>query len=87
MGLKNKLFLSCKRASELVDQKLAGEITYVQNMQLRMHLSMCRFCSAYEKQSTFIQRVLEMRLESGNRFKESNPELKQKILDDLKSQD
>lgn len=84
--LKNKLFLSCKRAAELIDRKQSGNITVLQDMQLRMHTSMCKVCTAYEKQSKLLEELLEKKLKSKeNVTEDEKAQLKRKILDRLDS--
>lgn len=84
--LTNKLFLSCKRAAELIDRKESGEITGVERFQLRLHTSMCRACTAYEKQSKLLEKLLEKQLKSKVHISEAEKaELKRKILERLDS--
>ncbi|WP_153631414.1 hypothetical protein [Prolixibacter sp. SD074] len=57
--MKNKimhfLFLSCLKATELIEKKLQVRLTMREKMQLEMHKMMCDACTMYEKQSEFIE--------------------------------
>ncbi len=50
--------LSCKKAATLIDKKAEVKLSWRENMQLTMHKSMCDACTAYEKQSKFIDKAL-----------------------------
>ena len=69
------LFLSCLKATELIEKKLHFKLSITEKLQLRMHKSMCDACTMYEKQSI----VLEKGLSS---LKEDDPD--QNELEQLK---
>ena len=48
------LMLTCKDTSELIVKKDNEELKFYDRMRLMMHLSMCKFCSLFEKQNDFI---------------------------------
>lgn len=48
------LFLSCLKATELIEKKLQFKLSFREKMQLEMHKMMCDACSIYEKQSGLI---------------------------------
>jgi len=54
----NFFMLSCKRATELMSKKEVINLTIIESVQLKMHTSMCKACSAYEKQSENIEKTL-----------------------------
>jgi len=54
------LFLSCLKASELIEKKLHFKLTFREKIQLRIHKSMCDACRIYEKQSTLIEKGISM---------------------------
>jgi len=54
--IMNKLFLSCLRASELIEKKLHFKLSITEKLQLKVHKSMCKACTLYEKQSVFIEK-------------------------------
>lgn len=52
------IFLSCKKASELIDKKESVGISIKENIQLKMHEYACRACAEYHKQSLQIDKML-----------------------------
>ncbi|MDT8394189.1 MAG: hypothetical protein RQ761_10095 [Bacteroidales bacterium] len=56
--LMHFLFLSCLKATELIEKKLYFKLSFNEKMQLKMHKTMCSACSNYEKQSYFLDKVL-----------------------------
>ncbi len=49
---------SCKKASEMVEkQKLFG-LSFFERIKLKLHLSACKACRSYEKQSELIDEIL-----------------------------
>lgn len=68
--LMHTLFLSCLKATELIEKKLLFRLSLSEKIRLEMHKAMCDACSMYEKQS----RTLDMAL--------SNSETKEgKVVD------
>ena len=78
--------LSCKKASALIDKKAEVKLSWKENMQLTMHKSMCDACTAYEKQSKLIDKILHTHIHSHREtnlpFIE-NKELQEKIISKL----
>lgn len=86
--LMNKLMLSCKAATELVEKKQAVGLTAFEGMRLRLHLSMCTACHSYEKQSRSINRMMEQLFTSDkNENIKLSDDRKKKILDQLNRAD
>ncbi|MEX0980695.1 MAG: hypothetical protein WD577_03925 [Bacteroidales bacterium] len=56
----NKLFLSCLKATELVEKKMHFGLTAKERVQLKMHKLMCDVCSSYEKQSVFLEKGISL---------------------------
>jgi hypothetical protein len=54
------LFLSCLRATELIEKKLHFKLSVKEKLQLRTHKMMCKACSNYEKQSIFIEKGISI---------------------------
>ncbi|MAE07864.1 MAG: hypothetical protein CL661_03790 [Bacteroidetes bacterium] len=52
------LFLSCLKATELLEKKLYFKLSLKEKLQLRMHKSMCEACSNYQKQSILIEKAI-----------------------------
>ncbi|RLD56714.1 MAG: hypothetical protein DRJ05_10885 [Bacteroidetes bacterium] len=77
------LMLSCKETSELIIKKDTEELKFYDRMRLMMHLSMCKFCSLFEKQNNFINsniKALDDKV-----VKEFEPGSKEKILQNIKN--
>jgi hypothetical protein len=49
--LMQKLMLSCKKATELIDKKIHSGINREEKVKLYFHTMMCSACNNYEKQS------------------------------------
>lgn len=56
------MFLSCLRATELINKKSDSPLSCVQNLQLKAHKSMCKACSNYEKQTYILDNALQVSL-------------------------
>ena len=57
--IMHKLFLSCLKATELVEKKMHFGLTAKERVQLKMHKMMCDACSNFEKQSEFLEKGIE----------------------------
>jgi predicted anti-sigma-YlaC factor YlaD len=49
------LFLSCLKATELVEKRLHVKLSLADRLRLKLHLTMCSACANYEKQSLTIE--------------------------------
>ena len=56
--IMNRLWLSCKKATELIDKRLFTGLSFKEKIQLRLHKGMCDVCTRYEKQSKKIDDLL-----------------------------
>lgn len=79
--------ISCRKATELTEKKLAGELNWKERAQLMMHRFMCAACRRYGRQSRKIDQLLRRKTdrvseESSNTF--SAEELEKKIREKLK---
>ena len=55
------LFLSCLKATEMIEKKLHFKLSIKEKIQLKLHLMMCDACKKYEKQSILIEKgILKM---------------------------
>lgn len=54
------LFLSCLRATELIEKKLHFSLSWTEKIQLKTHKMMCGACTRYEKQSELIEKGLNI---------------------------
>jgi hypothetical protein len=66
--LMHILFLSCLKATELIEKKFYFKLKLREKLQLSMHKSMCKACQFYEDQSVLIDEALY-------KHKLKNPEL------------
>jgi len=53
------LFLSCLKATELIEKKLHFSLSSKEKYQLKMHKMMCNACRQYENHSYFIDENLK----------------------------
>jgi hypothetical protein len=58
--LTHKLFLSCLKATELIEKRLHFKLSIKEKLQLKVHKMMCSACSNYEKQSIFIEKGISI---------------------------
>lgn len=56
--LLNKFFLSCKKATELIEKRKIEQLNFTEKNQLKIHLSMCRTCNAYQSQSETLDKAV-----------------------------
>lgn len=85
--LMNFLMLSCRKATELIEKKSLTELRWKESVQLKMHTSMCKACSTYEKQSKWLDKILhrqftEQHAEHSDQIIE-NKDLKERITSKL----
>ncbi len=57
--MMNKVVLSCKRATELVEIEKYNHISTIEKFQLRLHLKMCDACNRYNIQSKLIDNLID----------------------------
>lgn len=58
--LMHILFLSCLKATELIEKNFHVKLSITEKLQLKMHKMMCKACTNYKKQSTLIENGLKM---------------------------
>ena len=78
--------LSCKKASELIDMKSVRKLSMKEKVMLRMHTSMCDGCTAYLKQSKFLDNLLHKHTHVSDETKIpqiTNSDLKEQIISNL----
>lgn len=56
------LFLSCLKATELIEKRLHYKLVWHETLQLKVHKKLCDACRTYEKQSFFLDRSLTKKL-------------------------
>ena len=69
------LFLSCWKATELIEKRIHFKLSAREKMQLEAHKMMCSACTNYEKQSILIEKGLQ---------KSSKPDFSESDLQMLK---
>lgn len=75
-----KLMISCQRAGELIEKKNAGELSFVESLQLHAHKAMCDACRLYEKQSEMIDNLLKSKAVKDDFTDEEVGRVKERIL-------
>ncbi len=78
------LFLSCLRATEMIEKKIQARLSIAEELQLMMHKSMCDACSRYEKHSLILERGIAS-FHKSTRLEIDLDHLKKKINDQLES--
>ena len=58
MWVKNVL-MSCRRATKLLEKKELVPLRPIENLELRLHLFACKYCSEYQKQHRVINDLME----------------------------
>lgn len=59
--IMHALFLSCLKATELIEKKIHFRLSAKERVQLKMHKMMCDACASYEKQSVFLEKGISLR--------------------------
>ncbi len=57
--LMQYLFLSCLKATELIEKKIYSKLSLKEQVQLTIHKAMCDACSNYEKDSLLIDKAIQ----------------------------
>jgi len=77
---------SCKKATEMVEKRSITGLTISESLKLKFHLSICKACKAYQKQSELIDTFFENNSGEDNLEVIENNELKSSIIAKLKDQ-
>jgi len=84
--LMHIFFLSCLKATELIEKKFHVKLSFKEQLQLSLHKMMCDACSMYEKQSAILEKGME--LQHNHEHEECDIEqLKKQIASSLKESD
>ena len=78
------MFLSCLKATELIEKKIHFRLSFSERLQLKIHKSMCDACSKYEKQSLFLEKGISS-LQKPSSLEMDLDALKKRITDQLES--
>lgn len=82
--IMNMMVNSCKKTTELIDKQLFMPLTAKEKMQLKVHKSMCKTCTAYEHQSKVIDSIIGKWFTGKSKIKVKLPEeAKAKILEEI----
>jgi hypothetical protein len=89
--LMNFLFLSCIKASELIEKKLDKRLTSREKIQLFVHTKMCDACNAYQKQSKQLDHALNKHFTSDHIDLQKDPphlseQFKKDLLEKIKNE-
>lgn len=57
--LVNSIMLSCKKATELIEKNQVSGLSFKESLQLKAHKMVCEACRNYEKQSIFLEKVIQ----------------------------
>jgi hypothetical protein len=77
--IMHKLFLSCLKATEIIEKGLNFKLSWKEKLQLKAHKMMCDACSRYEKQSLFLDNAVKAfnDYETGRDIKPTKAEIKE----------
>lgn len=50
--------LSCQKATFLIEKQLHTSLSPMERLQLRTHLSLCKYCTAYKYKAVFLDKLL-----------------------------
>lgn len=64
------LFLSCSKATMLMEKRNAQAISRKEDWQLSLHLKICKWCRAYEEKLKILDDILKRKL-----FRKDNTEI------------
>lgn len=81
--------LTCKEATQLVSEGLDRHLPWSKRLGLKMHLLMCRHCSAYSRQLRGLARVFHLRFSESRAIEDQygeslTPEARDKIKSALR---
>lgn len=76
-------FLSCLKATELIEKKLYVKLSIKEYIKLTLHKSMCNACRLYEKQSRLIDNVLKEQIHENLELKVDIEKIKLEIKNKL----
>ncbi len=77
------LFLSCLKATEIIEKKLHFKLSFKEKLQLKVHKMMCDACTNYEKQNLLIDKSLANHKPHTEDLDLDVEEFKETILDKL----
>ncbi len=76
-----KIFLSCQKATELMEKKINFQLSTIEGIQLNLHKYVCDACLQYEKQSILLEKwITKKEVETDKNL----PQVSEKEVDELK---
>ena len=78
--MKNLLFYSCKKATELIEKSKVLQLDPIEKSRLAIHTSMCDACRTYQKTSDILDRKLSEQLHHEPEAIEEIEEKKEALL-------
>ena len=81
--IKNFLFFSCKKATEIIEKSKIERLSPLENSRLKIHLSMCKSCQEYSHASDHLDEQWLKMLQVQSQ--ESEAKKKQKLIEMLKT--
>ena len=79
--MKKGIMLSCEDTTHLVVKKAYEKLGWWDRMRIFMHLSMCKYCSLFEKQNKFLDDQVAKLDETS--LSKLDQDTKAKILEDI----
>lgn len=73
------LFLSCLKATELIEKKFHVKLSFGERIQFELHKMMCDACKTYEKQSIVLEEGLKNEHHHHHSLEKETALLKEKI--------
>lgn len=92
MGIVSSMFLSCQKASFLISKKQETKLSFVEEIRLKAHLSMCTMCTNFKIQTDVLTQNLKKKGTdlSSNKTQdlssEKKEDLQQLIMNKLKEE-
>ena len=80
----NFMVNSCKRSTFLIEKRSLEGLDLREKMLLKVHLSMCKTCHAYQTQSKLIDRFVEKVLDQKYKRVTLSEAFKNHLIDQLK---
>ncbi|MEG0647960.1 MAG: hypothetical protein RR471_12415 [Bacteroides sp.] len=72
--------LSCQKATFLIEKQLHTSLLPLEKLQLRTHLSLCKYCTAYKHKAVFLDNLMA----DARTADESNHSFSEQEIDGLK---
>lgn len=81
--MKNFLFYSCKKATELIEKSKVLHLDPIEKSRLAIHVSMCDACRTYQQTSDILDRKLSEHLHQQTETEADIEEKKEALLKKL----